>query len=54
MDDMYYKLIRTYKDEGTKAVHGMLYRTSHYFNNRSNEGIPLADFLQTDLRVLFR
>ena len=34
---MYYKLIRTYKDEGTKAVRGMLYRTSHYFNNRSNE-----------------
>ena len=35
IDIMYYKLIRE-QPQG-KAVHGKLYRTSHYFNNRTGE-----------------
>lgn len=44
----YYKLIRMPKDG--KAVNGRLYRTSHYFNNRTGETIerlhPVCDTLE--------
>lgn len=33
---MYYKLVRKTSDEKTGAVLGIVYRTSHYFNHRSN------------------
>ena len=51
---MYYKLIRDMPDG--KAVHGRIYRTSHYFNHRTQQYTevlhPICDTLEnTDYMV---
>ena len=44
---MYYKLIRAMPDD--KAVHGKLYRVSHYYNKRTGELVERLHFICSSL-----